>query len=218
MSELRILLADDHEIIRGGLISLLTAQPGWTVVGQASTGVEAVRLARELKPDIIIMDMTMPELNGLEATRQIIQELPHAEILILTVHGSEKLLRDVQEAGARGFVLKNEASRVMAQAVQSLAQHRPFFRLSPETTGSPGDTARRTAEAESGYTGPRLTPRERQIVQLIAEGSSNKIIGDKLSISVRTVETHRMNIMRKLGIQSVSELVRYAIRNHIIEP
>ena len=217
MNDLRILVADDHEIVRQGLVSLLSEQSGWTVVNQASNGVEAVRLARESRPAVVVMDMTMPEMNGLDAARQIHTQLPNTEILILTAYESSELVREAVAAGARGVVLKNDAGNTLVQAIASLAEGKLYFssKLVPLSQYEAFDQSVANDAAESEE--PRLTPREREVVRLIAEGSSNKEIGTALGISVRTVETHRMNIMRKFGMQSVSELVRYAIRNRIIE-
>ena len=215
MKPLSILIADDHEMIRHGLRSVLEKQPGWKVCAEAATGRQAVEKARQTRPDVIVMDYMMPELNGLEATRQILQELETAEILILTMHESESIVRDVLAAGARGYMLKSDAGKALVGAVQALSLHKPYFTpkisemlasgyLKPEHLQKPGDA-----------TGTGLTPREREIVQLLAEGKSNKEVADALAISVKTAETHRTNVMRKLQIHSVSELVRYAIRNNI---
>lgn len=212
MKKLRILIADDHEMVRQGLRTVIEEQSGWEICGEATTGREAVSKANALNPDVVIMDFTMPELNGLEATRQIRAALPRAEVLILTMHESEELAREVLAAGARGFVLKSDAGRVLVDAVTALAAHKPFF------------TSKVAAFVLEGYLNPEtrenagLTPREREIVQLIAEGKSTKELADALGISPKTAETHRTNLMRKLNLRSVSEVVRYAIRNKLIEP
>lgn len=215
MSAKRVLLADDHEIVRAGLRRVLEASPDFEVVGEASTGREAVEMTLEMRPDVVVLDIAMPELNGLEATRQIVKDLPDAEVLILTVHDSESVIREVLNAGARGYLLKSDASRHLVAAVESLSRHEPFFTskvseivLSGFLSGGSVSEVARTDE---------LTPREREIVQLLAEGKSNKEVASLLNISVKTVETHRTNIMKKLDLHSVSELVRYAIRNKIIE-
>jgi len=217
MKTLRILIADDHEMVRRGLKATLAEHPGWDVCGEAGTGRQAVELAAELKPDVVVLDLTMPELNGLEATRQIRKAAPRAEVLILTVHESENLVREVLTAGARGYVLKNDAGRVLLQAVETLSQHKPYF--TAKVSEFVLDQFLNPAPApDAPETGPsRLTSREREIMQLIAEGKSNKEIADGLGISVRTAETHRMNLMRKLNLHSASEVTRYAIRNRIIE-
>ena len=212
MKSLRILLADDHELLRQGLRTLIEDQSGWQVCGEATTGREAVTKARELKPDIVVMDFTMPELNGMEATRQIRAALPRTEVLLLTMHESEELVREVLAAGARGYVLKSDAGRVLVDALKALADQKPYF------------TSKISALVLEGYLNPitrenpALTPREREIVQLVAEGRSTKELADRLGISPKTAETHRTNIMRKLNVHSVSEVVRYAIRNKLVEP
>jgi len=217
MKASRILIADDHEMVRQGLRAVIASRAGWEVCGEAITGREAVAAACKLRPDVVILDVTMPELNGLEAARQIHQALPVTEVLILTAHDSEELVRQVLVAGARGYVLKNDAGRVLVQAVETLLQHRPFFTSKVSefvlTDGLNPKQASRKRAAERR----RLTPREREIVRLIAEGRSSKEMAADLGISVKTAETHRTNILRKLKFHSVSELVRYAIRNFIIE-
>jgi DNA-binding NarL/FixJ family response regulator len=213
----RILIADDHEIVRRGLKSILTKQPEWEVVGEALTGRQAVDDARTLKPNLIIMDIGMPELNGLEAARQILREFPSIEILILTMHESEQLIREVLDTGARGYVLKSDAGKDLVAAVESLRNHKPYFTTKVSDmvlTGFLKGTGR--AGVENTHT--RLTPREREIVQLLAEGKSNKEVAGVLNISVKTAETHRSRIMSKLQLRSVGELVRYAVRNQIVEP
>ncbi len=214
---LKILVVDDHDIIRRGLKELLTAKPGWEVCGEAKTGREAVALAEQLKPEIVVMDVSMPDLNGLEAARRISKMLPKTGILILTMHFSDQLVRDVVEAGARGYILKSDADRDLVTAVDSIANRRTFF--TPRASEMLlDDFSRQTAGAELRLPQRnRLTTREREIVQLLAEGKSSKEVAVALGISVKTAETHRANIMRKLEIHSVSELVRYAIKNQIIE-
>ena len=217
MRPLRILIADDHEIVRRGLRALLETRPGWEVAGEAVTGRQAVEEARRLAPDVIIMDITMPEMNGLEATRQIRKEVPDAEVLVLSVHDSEQLVREVLEAGARGYVLKSDAGRDLVAAVESLCQHKPFFTAKVSEMMLEGFLKGGAIDATKTSFGV-LTARERQIVQLLAEGKSNKEAADVLGISVKTVETHRSHIMTKLNLHSMSDLVRYAVRNQFIEP
>lgn len=215
MKTLRILLADDHEIVRQGLRAVLAGRRDWMICGEATTGRQAVELARQLRPDVVIMDLTMPELNGLDATRQIRAALPHAEVLVLTMHASEELVPQVLAAGARGFVLKSDAGRSLVAAIEALARHEPFF--TARMAGARcGDVPGPKPAAQVAYRSP-LTPREREIVQLVAEGKSTKELADRLGITVKTAETHRSNILRKLGLRSVSDMVRYAIRNHIAE-
>jgi DNA-binding NarL/FixJ family response regulator len=215
---LRVFIADDHDLVRLGLRALIETHPGWEVCGEAHNGREAVTQVKQLKPDIAVLDISMPELNGLEATRRIRKVSPHTEVLILTVHRSDQLVREILDAGAKGYIVKSDSGRYLLIALEALANHKPFFTpaatemlLSNFTKEAPG-----SALPES--TGKRLTTREREIVQLLAEGKSSKEVATALTISVRTAETHRANIMRKLDLHSVSELVRYAMRNQIIEP
>ena len=214
---LRILVADDHEMIRKGLRSVILPHEGWSICGEATNGREAVEMARRLRPNVVIMDVTMPELNGLDATRQIRKELPDCRVLILTMHESEQLIHEVLSVGASGYVLKTDAGNLVTTALESLSRRQPFF------------TSKVSKMLLREYRSPRprgdargdvhdLTPREREVVQLIAEGKSGKEIATVLSISDKTVETHRTNLMRKLGIHSISEIVRYAIRNKMVEP
>lgn len=214
---LRILVADDHELVRKGLRTVLQNRPGWLLCGEASNGREAVEKARSLKPHVVIMDLTMPGLNGLEATRQIKRDLPNTEVLILSMHHSEQLIHEVLAAGARGYLLKSDAGDAICDAVDHLRRHEPFFtaRVSEVLLTS----HLHPEQAVNGGTPlSALTPREREIVQAIAEGRSTKQVAAALGISEATAETHRTNIMRKLGLHSVSELVRYAIRNGLVEP
>ena len=213
MKGARILVADDHEIVRHGMRRLLETQPGWEVCAEASSGREAAAKARQLKPDVAVLDFGMPELNGAEATRQILRESPRTEVMILTMHDTEQLVRKVLGAGARGYVLKSDASRDLVAAVQALLAHKTF--LSPGVSKLVVEGYLRGSEVETPA--DRLTPREREIVQLVAEGKSNKEISTALNISTKTVEAHRSHLMHKLNLPSVSALVRYAIRNKIVE-
>ena len=210
----RILLADDHDIVRRGLRQFLEEQPGWKVVGEAVTGRQAVELAKQLTPDVAILDLQLPELNGLEATRQLRSAVPSTEVLIFTMHDSEQLIREVLTAGARGYLLKSDASSYIASAVEALAQHRPFFNWKVSETILEG-FLRGGAPTGEGVLRDPLSAREREIVQLLAEGKSNKQISAHLNISVKTVETHRAMIMRKLDAHSVVDIVRYAVRNKL---
>jgi DNA-binding NarL/FixJ family response regulator len=215
MNSVRILIADDHELFRRGLAAELTQVPGWVVAGEAANGRDAVELAAALKPDLVVLDLTMPELNGLEAARKIISVNPAARVLILTAHESEQLVREVLSAGARGYVLKSDAGRTLIAALQSLLDGRSFFTSNVARMVLDGYLRSDSRDASTPET---LSAREREIVQLLAEGNSNKDIARALKISVKTTETHRSNIMRKMGFGSLPELVRYAIRNKIIEP
>jgi len=214
MSPLRIVIVDDHAVVRRGVRALLESQPGWEVAGEAVTGREAVDLAKRLCPDIVVMDLSLPELNGLDAARQILKDSPRTEVLVLTMHHSEELARNVLQAGARGYVLKSDADERLIAAVESLRDHKPF--LTSTVTEFVLDDYIRRAEEDVASAGT-VTPREREIIQLLAEGKSNKETASALSVSVKTVEAHRANIMRKLRLRSVSDLVRYAIRNKIVQ-
>jgi len=215
MHQLRILIADDHTVVRAGLRALLESRPGWEVVAEASDGREAVEKATKLKPDVAVLDIGMPLLNGVEATRRIRSSTPATEILILTMHESDDLVQQVVSAGARGYILKDEADRVLIAAVDAARHHKPYFSTRIANTHSaevltPPDGTKVSRQ--------RLTPREREILQLLAEGKSNKEVANLLGISVNTAEAHRANIMLKLGLHSLAELVHYAIRNQIIKP
>jgi DNA-binding NarL/FixJ family response regulator len=217
MPTLKILLADDHEIVRKGLRAVVEAQRDCEVVGEASDGRQAVALAKELNPDVVILDVSMPQLNGLEATRQILKTRPQTKILILTMHETDPLIRGVLDAGARGYILKTDAGRDLVAAIESLRRNKTYFTSRVSQMILDGFLKGRTRAEEPEQAGVRLTPRQREIVQLIAEGKSSKEVAVALDLSVKTAETHRANIMRKLDCHSVSEVVRYAIRNKIIE-
>lgn len=215
MSCVRILIADDHELFRRGVAAELMQVPGWNVAAEATNGRDAVTLAAELKPDIVVLDLTMPELNGLEAARRITAADPSIRILILTAHESDQLVREVLNAGAQGYVLKSDAGRTLVTALQALLAGGSFFTSNVARMVLDGYLRSESAEAVATQV---LSAREREIVQLLAEGNSNKDIARALNISVKTAETHRGNVMRKMGFESLPELVRYAIRNKIIEP
>jgi len=212
----RILLADDHKVVRQGTRALLSAVPEWEIVGEADNGRDAVSLTAELKPDIVILDISMPELNGLDATRQIKKKSPETEVLIFTGQETEELVHDVFESGARSYVMKTDAADHLIDAIKALSEHKHFF-----TSRISEIVFARYIQKKGPLEGPpeksRITDREREIVQLLAEGKSSKEIATILGISVRTVETHRATIMKKLGLKSFSELIRYAVRNKIIE-
>jgi DNA-binding NarL/FixJ family response regulator len=214
---LRILVVDDHAVVRRGVRSLLESHEGWTVCGEAATGRDAVEHSRRLRPDIVVMDLSLPELNGLDAIRQILKDAPRIEILVLTMHHSEELARDVLQAGARGYVVKSDADEDLIRAVDTLRQHQPF--LTSTVTGLVlDDYVRRGGAAQADFVAIGVTSREREIIQLIAEGQTNKEAASTLGLSVKTIEAHRGNIMRKLRLRTVSDLVRYAIRNNIVQP
>ena len=219
----RIMLADDHEVVRKGLRVMLETREGWRVCGEASNGRDAVRLAAELQPDIAVIDLSMPELDGLEATRQIKREAPGTEVLVFTMYDTPRMVREVLAAGARGYVLKSDAVRHLISAVEALSEHKPYFTSAVSESILEGylqfvsGDERTSAHKMAGGAPNPLTRREREIAQLLAESLTNKEIAAKLSISVKTVETHRGAIMRKLGLNSIVELVYYALRNKIVE-
>jgi len=213
----RILLADDHDIVRRGLRTLLELRSDWEICAEASDGRAAVQFAEELAPDIVILDLSMPELNGLEAARRIAAHCPRSRMLMLTMHETEQFVREALAAGVRGYILKTDAGRDLANAVDALIRGETFFASRLAATIYAAEFAgmgrRRRSKSQAG-----LTPREREILQLLAEGRKNRDVGKALNISVKTAETHRARIMAKLGIDSVADLVRYAIRNGLIAP
>lgn len=213
----RILVADDHHVVRTGLRALLESKSGWKVCAEATNGREAVEKAGQLKPDVAVLDIGMPLLNGVEATRQIRKLSPQTEVLILTMHDSELLVQEVFEAGAHGYILKDDADRNLIAAVDALRRHKPYLssRVSEAVRNAALPPGHGPAPGRSSRS--RLTPREREILQLLAEGKSNKEVAAVLGISVKTAETHRANIMLKLDFHSITELVRYAVRNNIIQ-
>jgi DNA-binding NarL/FixJ family response regulator len=209
----RILIVDDHEVVRSGLRSILEAHDGWEVVAEASDGKDAIIQAAKTKPDVAIVDYSLPTMNGVEVTRQIRARVPSAEVLVFTMHDSDVLVGELLAAGARAYLLKSDANQYLIAAVESLAVHKPFF------TGRVSEQLIETFLSinPSKSEGP-LSPRERVIVQLIAEGHSNKEMGDILNLSVKTIETHRAAVMRKLNVTSAAAIVRYAVRNKLVEP
>jgi DNA-binding NarL/FixJ family response regulator len=212
----RILVADDHEIVRQGLCSLLLSQQDWEVCGQAADGREAVEKTVTLKPDLVVLDIGMPKLNGLEATRQIVKANPNICILVLTLHDSDQVVQEVLNAGARGFLLKSDAARDLVLAVEALRRGKIYF--TPKVAAMVlNGYLRRDGTVADLRSHDRLTAREREVVQLLAEGMSSKEVAAQLGLSVKTAETHRSNIMRKLDLHSVSELVLYAVRNNIVQ-
>jgi DNA-binding NarL/FixJ family response regulator len=215
MKPVRILIADDHEVVRQGVRAVLEGQAGWVVCGEASSGRQAVAKAVALQPDVVVLDISMPEMNGLEATRQLRRSVS-AKILILTMHESDQVVTEVLDAGAHGYVLKTDAGRTLVEAIRALLGHREFFTervhvVADRRTGAPRTAATRRRPG-------RLTPRQREVLQLLTEGKSNKEVGVILGMTTKTAETHRAHILAKLRLHSMSELVRYAIRNRIIEP
>ena len=218
---LRILIADDHEVARRGIRALLESHPGWQVCAEAKDGRDAVELAASTKPDLVLLDIGMPNLNGLEAARQILATSPDVAILILTMHDSDNVVREVLRAGARGFLLKSDAGRDLVAAVDALQRQRTFFttRVSQMVLDGFLNRERKDPEIESNtfLSGDILTSREREVIQLLAEGRTSKEVAVTLNLSVKTAETHRTNLMRKLGLHSVADLTRYAVRNGIVQ-
>ena len=208
----RILIADDHAVVRAGLRAILEAQPTLEIVAEAADGIEAVTKAIETAPDIAIVDYSLPLLSGLEVTKRIRKRLPGTEVLIFTMHDNERLIRELLQAGARGYLLKSDAGRDVVAAVQALTTHTSYF------TSKVSEALLQKVAAQSHREVSSLTARERRVVQLIAEGHSHMEIGKLLNITPRTVETHRAGIMRKLNISSSAALVRYAVRNKLVEP
>jgi DNA-binding NarL/FixJ family response regulator len=221
----RILVVDDHAVVRRGLRNLLGSQPGVEISCEASTGAQAVQCVKKDKPDLVILDLTMPEMNGLDAARAIRQESPTTDVLVLTMHFSEELAREVLRSGALGYVLKSDADTDLLAAVDHIRHHEPFFTSKlaasmaqnflrgPRPTAASGDAAARGGEGASP-----LTPRETEVVRLLAAGKSNKEVAAALNVSTRTVESHRNHIMHKMGFASFSDMVRFAIRSNLVEP
>ena len=218
MGNLRLLVADDHELARKGVRTLLEEQPGWEVVAEASSGREAVEKAKLMEPDVTILDLGMPELSGLEVAREILKTVS-TKVLILTVYDSDPLIRQTLEAGVQGYLLKSDAGRDLVSAVDALSRNKTFFTPTVAQMLIEGHLGRQSKENEDDNRKHelRLTARQKQILQLLAEGKSSKELAVALNISVNTAETHRANIMRRLDCHSVTELVRYAVRNHVIE-
>lgn len=216
MKQLQILIADDHEIVRQGLRMLIEQVPDWMVCAEAKTGSEAVARARELRPDVAVLDHGMPILNGVEATRQIKQCSPQTEVIIFSGTDTDNLVHQVFEAGARSYISKSEAGKHLVTAIETVAQHKPYFtaQVSEIVFARYLHTDKKSEQPEPRS---RLTPREREIVQLMAEGRTNKEIASSLGISTRTAETHRSALMRKLKLRTIADVVRFAVRNDIIQ-
>jgi DNA-binding NarL/FixJ family response regulator len=217
----RILVADDHAVVRRGLRSLLESQPGLEVCCEASTGTQAIEMARERQPDLMVLDLTMPEVSGLDVTRAVREESPATAVLVLTVHFSEELAREVLRAGALGYVLKSDADSELLAAIDHVRHNQPFFTsklaASMAQTFVQGPGSGSNGSNERILSGSPLTAREVEVIQLLAEGKSNKEVAAELGVSARTVESHRNHIMHKMNFASFSELVRFAVRNNLVE-
>lgn len=214
MHSFNILVADDHPIFRFGLCALLRSHPGWEICGEAADGRDAVRKCRQLKPDLLILDICMPELNGLDAARQILKHNPDQAILVLTAVDSEDIIRECLAVGVRGWVFKSEATRDLMTAVDALQQQKSIFSSRVSDLIMDGYRRHRVSPVPDNLN--RLSPREREVVQLVTEGKASKDIATILRMSLSTAETHRSNILRKLRLHSIAELVMYAVRNGIV--
>lgn len=216
VSALKILVADDHALVRRGVRTLLETHPGWQVCAEARNGQEAVLKCQQLKPDIAILDFNMPELNGLEAAKRILKLSLQIETLILSVDHSNQLIRDLLNAGVRGYILKSDSDRDLIAAVEALENHRPFFAICATELMLNSKRGHMEFSSSSGNWEEPLTSRELELLQLIAQGKNSREAALVLGISTKTADTHRANLMRKLQIHSVTDLVRYALRNHIV--
>lgn len=210
-----IVVADDHEIVRRGIRATLEGMPGCSVVGEAEDGEQALEIVREKHPALAVLDVTMPRMNGFETAAAIREVSPETDVLVLTMHDSQQVVREVLKAGAKGYLLKSDAGRELAQAVQAIREGRTYFtqRVTSMVVGEFVGERPVVVRPDS----PSVSPREREIVRLLALGRSNKEVASELSLSVKTVESHRTNVMRKLGVHSVAGLVRYAVREGLVE-
>jgi DNA-binding NarL/FixJ family response regulator len=213
--KLRIFVADDHELVRRGIRGILRTRPGWKVVGEAANGREAVERTSKLKPDVVIVDISMPDLDGLQATRRIREAVPTTEVVVLTMHESDQMVRRVLDAGAHGYVLKSDLATHLIRAVNNVSEGKLFLTPRVSDIVLKGFLTNRNQSDPTEHSRVRPTSREVEIIRLLAEGKPNKEIAGKLGITVRTVETHRAKIMHKLGLHSLAELIHYAIRHKI---
>lgn len=218
MEKIKVLLADDHTVVRQGLRALLEAEPDIAIVGEAETGRQALRLAVKLSPDLVLIDIAMPQLNGLEATRQILKEAPNIRVLVLSSYSDDEYVRQVTEAGAAGYLLKQTAAEDLIRAIREARNGNAYFSpaISKRLLQQCREAFMRGAPAESAHS-TRLTSRETEVLQMVAEGKVNKQIAAELCLSVKTVEKHRQQVMNKLNIHDVAGLTRYAISKGIIK-
>jgi DNA-binding NarL/FixJ family response regulator len=215
----KILIVDDHEMVREGVRALLSREPAWEVCGEASSGREALALSLKTQPDVVIMDLLIPDLNGMDAARQLRKMIPSAAVLILSAHEDPEMIRAAFDAGVRAYLFKSQTRAHLVPAITALVDGQSYLTAEVSEALLNGLQSKSgDAGADAAPTDPGLTPRERETIQLLAEGRSNKEIAAALFISVKTVETHRAALMRKLNVDSLSELVRYAIRAKIIDP
>lgn len=210
----RILLAEDHAVMRAALRSLLDAREELTVVGEAGNGRDVINMVEKASPDLVIMDINMPELNGIEATRQLRVRFPHIKVLGLSVHAKGRMVSEILSAGAMGYIPKTSAARELLDAIRTVVKGKMY--ISPEVLGDLEETRSRIASGESAFA--KLTEREREVLQLLAEGATAKEAAEKLCLSVPTIHTHRQHLMKKLNARNITDLVRYAIREGIITP
>jgi DNA-binding NarL/FixJ family response regulator len=212
---LRILIADDHGLVRRGARAILHSRRGWRVVGEAVDGREAVQKAIDLKPDVAVVDIGMPELDGVEVARQIREAVPDTEVLVLTMHESDQMVRRALDAGARGYLLKSDLTESLVKAVKDVSQGKRFLTPKVSEIVLEGFLKARNRHRQGDRASAQTTPREIEIIRLLAEGKTNKETAAQLGITVRTVETHRAKIMLKLGLHSLTELIHYAMRHGI---
>jgi DNA-binding NarL/FixJ family response regulator len=209
---LRIFIAEDHAIVRRGMVSLLDEQEAWTVCGEADNGRDAIAAIDTLRPDVVVLDYQLPPPSGLDITKHVVRHLPRCQILVYTMHEEEDLIREILEAGARGFLLKSDPDTELIAAIRSLSHHHPYF------SGHVSETLLASFLFQRPANGTHLTSRELQVIRMIAQGHSNKGIATALDVSVKTVESHRASAMRKTSARSTADLTRYAIRNKMVEP
>jgi DNA-binding NarL/FixJ family response regulator len=218
VKKLRILVADDHGLVRRGARAVLHSRPGWRVIGEAMNGREAVEKIIDLKPDVAVVDIGMPELDGVEVVRQVREAVPNTKVLILTMHESDQMVRRALDAGARGYLLKSDLTDCLAKAVKAVSEGKRFLTPQVSEIVLQGFLKTTSQHQQAKRAGVRTTPRELEILRLLAEGRSNKEIAAQLGITVRTVETHRAKIMLKLGLHSLAELIHYALRHGLVSP